>query len=229
MKFYVGVTDNEWFDFLSARKPDEVNFWQPGGGTFRILEPGELFLFKLHAPYNYIAGGGFFVRHSLIPTSLAWEAFREKNGTNTFEDLLLKINNYRRPRVFEPDPTIGCIILSNPFFFPEDDWIPVPKNWSPSIVRGKTYDTSESTGMHLWTEVQGRLSKNEIPITTEKGETPIAAEEVPLYGPEYLTHARLGQGTFRILVTEAYNRRCSITGERTLPVLEAAHIKPHAK
>jgi len=32
----------------------------------------------------------------------------------------------------------------------------------------------------------------------------------------------------RILVTDAYSRRCAITGERTLPVLEAAHLKPYS-
>jgi putative restriction endonuclease len=30
-------------------------------------------------------------------------------------------------------------------------------------------------------------------------------------------------------VTDAYSRRCAITGERTLPALEAGHIKPYAK
>jgi putative restriction endonuclease len=30
------------------------------------------------------------------------------------------------------------------------------------------------------------------------------------------------------VVTDAYERRCSITGERTLPALDAAHIKPHS-
>jgi putative restriction endonuclease len=30
------------------------------------------------------------------------------------------------------------------------------------------------------------------------------------------------------MVTDAYERRCAITGERTLPVLEAAHIKPYS-
>ena len=30
-------------------------------------------------------------------------------------------------------------------------------------------------------------------------------------------------------VTDAYNRRCAITGEKTLPVLEAAHIKPFSE
>lgn len=40
---------------------------------------------------------------------------------------------------------------------------------------------------------------------------------------------RLGQGAFRVLVTDTYNRRCAITQERTLPALEAAHIRPYAE
>ena len=39
---------------------------------------------------------------------------------------------------------------------------------------------------------------------------------------------RLGQSAFRVLVTDAYQRKCAISGERTLPVLEAAHIKPYS-
>jgi putative restriction endonuclease len=53
-------------------------------------------------------------------------------------------------------------------------------------------------------------------------------DEAPRYGPEYFARARLGHGAFRILVTEAYQKRCTITGERTLPVLEASHIRPYA-
>jgi putative restriction endonuclease len=30
------------------------------------------------------------------------------------------------------------------------------------------------------------------------------------------------------MVTEAYSFKCAMTGERTLPVLEAGHIKPYA-
>ena len=40
---------------------------------------------------------------------------------------------------------------------------------------------------------------------------------------------RLGQGTFRIAVTEAYERACALTGEHSLPVLDAAHIMPFSK
>jgi putative restriction endonuclease len=32
----------------------------------------------------------------------------------------------------------------------------------------------------------------------------------------------------RVMVTEVYSRKCAITGERTLPVLEAGHIKPYS-
>jgi putative restriction endonuclease len=42
-----------------------------------------------------------------------------------------------------------------------------------------------------------------------------------------IVYPRLGQGTFRVLVTDLYERRCAVTGERTLPVLEAAHIRPY--
>ena len=41
-----------------------------------------------------------------------------------------------------------------------------------------------------------------------------------------LVRQRLGQGTFRVMVTDAYQRRCAVTGERVLPVLQAAHILP---
>ena len=64
MMGFVGVTDNDWFVFLSQHPGiDEVRFWQPGGtGQFRALAPGDPFLFKLHAPQNFIAGGGFFAQ-----------------------------------------------------------------------------------------------------------------------------------------------------------------------
>lgn len=71
MKIYIGVTDDNWYNFLAENQPDEVNFWQPSGKqVFRVLAPNEMFLFKLHSPLDYIVGGGFFVRHSFLPVSL---------------------------------------------------------------------------------------------------------------------------------------------------------------
>src|SRR5580658_10624109 len=61
VKLVVAVTDGDWFDHLRGLPQlTEVNFWSPSDRTFRALEPGELFLFKLHAPRNFIVGGGWF-------------------------------------------------------------------------------------------------------------------------------------------------------------------------
>src|SRR5262245_60823069 len=72
MQAYVGVTDGDWFEVLRAQPSiDEVNFWQPSGNrVFRALAPGELFLFKLHSPHNYIVGGGLFAHATILPISL---------------------------------------------------------------------------------------------------------------------------------------------------------------
>lgn len=221
MRFWLGVTDKNWFDFLADRAPDEVNFWQPSGRPVaQFLEPGVPFLFKLHSPHNYVVGGGFFVRFSALPARLAWEAFGEKNGTPDYPTLKRRVEQYRGAAI-RADPEIGCNILNAPFFFAETDWIPVPEDWAPNIVRGKTYDTTENAGLRLWNQVEGRLHTW---IQAELG-----TSETARHGAAYLTRARLGQGAFRVLVTEAYERRCAITGERTLPVLEAAHIKPYAE
>jgi len=220
MKYWVGVTDKAWFERLRAQTPDEVNFWQPSGKPLaNFLEPGVPFLFKLHAPDNYVVGGGFFVRFSALPARLAWEAFREKNGVADYAALRRRIEQYRGAT--KGDPEIGCNVLNGPFFFDEKDWIPVPESWTPNIVRGRTFDTEETHGSRLWNAVSEHLRAGAVPATR--------SEEPARYGADYLTHARLGQGAFRVLVTEAYERRCAITGERTLPVLEAAHIKPYSE
>lgn len=119
MKAYVGVTDREWFDFLRARPGiDEVNFWQPSGGRrFSVLQPGDLFLFKLHAPVNAIVGGGVFLWADNFPAWLAWEAFEEKNGASSFEAMRLRIERYRRHPISATGvEQIGCILLGEPFF-----------------------------------------------------------------------------------------------------------------
>lgn len=81
MKFWVGTTDGAWFKHQALSGHDEVNFWQPHGAVaYSGLQPGSLFLFKLKKPHNHIAGGGFFVRSTELPLSLAWDTFGPKNG-----------------------------------------------------------------------------------------------------------------------------------------------------
>lgn len=228
MRFYVGVTDNEWYAYLAQLQPDEVNFWQPGGTmVFRAVDQYAPFLFKLHSPYNFIVGGGFFVRHSFLPLSIAWESFQQKNGAPDYLTFRTAIMKYRERsgRDGDGDPVIGCIILTDPFFLPKDQWIPVPHDWSPNIVQGKTYATESPEGARLWEEVRVRLEAAPA-LAGNKAADFVVRER---YGSEYLICPRLGQGAFRVLVTEAYNRRCAITGEKVLPVLDASHIKPYAE
>ena len=79
MKFFVGITDEQWFYFLAEKAPEEVNFWRPRDKSqFRAIREGAPFLFKLRSPNNFIVGGGFFVRHLFLPVSLAWDAFGMK-------------------------------------------------------------------------------------------------------------------------------------------------------
>lgn len=214
---FVGVTDKNWYKQLSASGADEVNFWTPGGQPFTALKEGGMFLFKLHYPENCIVGGGFFVRFSIIPPFLAWQAFGEKNGTKTYAELLSRINKYRPNSSRESNPNIGCIILSEPFWFDEKDWF-TPLEWSKNIVKGKAYDSETEVGKRMFEMVMQRISHSNFESSVD----------APRY-TESLTKHRIGQGGFRVIVTEAYQRKCAITGEKTLPVLEAAHIKPYSQ
>lgn len=232
MNFYLGVTDIDWFRYLSKINPEDINFWQPGGKTvFKAVNPGEPFLFKLKSPYNSIAGIGFFSTHSILPISMAWEIFGNRNGVGSYEEFYSKIKSLRNENnPINQMPNIGCVVLTNPVFFNEEDWIPVPVNWSPSIVQGKAYSTNETIGQNLWNKVENVLFKYNSLNEAEGLKSQLIFEESEAqYGKSILRKVRLGQGAFRVMVTDAYSRKCAITGEKTLPVLEASHIKPYAK
>src|SRR4029077_12813123 len=146
VKLVVAVTDRDWFEHLRSRPHlSEVNFWSPGAASFRALEPGELFFFKLHAPANYIAGFGVFAHANTLPCSLAWEAFGEANGAVTLQEMRTRITRYRQASPGDrSDFIIGCRVLSPAFFFSEDNWLEVPQTWSRNIVSFKTYTTDDA-------------------------------------------------------------------------------------
>lgn len=230
MKFWMGVTDNNWFRFLATKRLDEANFWQPSAKAPFLNAPAGLpFLFKLKRPYNHIAGGGFFVAYSTLPVTLAWEVFGEKNGAaslDEFRGMLEPISSAR-----SHNDEIGCTVLTNPVFFEESDWIADPPGWSGNIVRGKMYDSTENNGSIIWNRIQSLLLPvaGEIRPLIPASESGVREPTGNKYGPPALVKPRLGQSSFRVLVTDAYKRRCAITGENTLVALEAAHIAPYSK
>lgn len=221
LRLVVAVTDSAWFNRLRGAQPlDEVNFWSPSPRSFVALKPGELFLFKLHAPINKIVGGGIFAFANVMPLQLAWEAFGQANGAANLEEMRSRILRYRRSAPVGPIE-IGCRILTQPFFLPESRWIDAPPSFTRNIVSFKGYDTAESEGRLLWETVSRSAESTRAN----------ALDEPPQerYGEPVLVRPRLGQGAFRLLVTDLYRRRCAITGERTLPALDAAHVQPFAE
>lgn len=230
MRLYVAVTDNDWFALHASKSEvEEVNFWRPSPeATFKALHPGELLLFKFHAPENFIAGGGSFTRFLQLPVNLAWATFGEANGVRSLSEMRERIAYYRRSSITaHEDPTIGCIMLAEPYFWNRADWISCPVDFKLNTVAGKGYDSETETDKELWNAVSERLMRSRTEVL-EPGTATSAAIETRGYGKPQIVLPRLGQGLFRILITDAYSRRCAVTEERTLPVLEAAHIKPYA-
>ncbi len=153
-----------------------------------------------------------------MPCSLAWEAFGESNGAASLVEMRARIAKHRHSEADDRiDFQLGCRILTQPFFFSEDRWIAAPASPNSPF---KTYSTDEPDGLALWNAVQEKLLTH---TTRELREAPAR------YGEPVLVRPRLGQGAFRVLVTDSYDRRCAVTGERTLPALDAAHIRPFAE
>ena len=214
MRFVVAVTNNSWFAYLRARAMDEVNFWSPGTAAVN-LAPGTLWLFKLHAPVNCVVGGGYFVHRTQLPLRMAWDTFGEENGAPTYDTFRKLIGKDG------PGDVIGCTVLSETFYWPEELWLPSPPNWSKNIVSNKRYDANAPAIATFWQSVVERLP----PAASLQAETPVSS----WIGKPVLRIPRLGQGGFRAQIIDAYARRCAVTGERTLPALEAAHIVPFAE
>ncbi|QJB70268.1 HNH endonuclease [Parasphingorhabdus halotolerans] len=228
-------TDPNWFDYLAAHDNiDEVNFWQPSGhAKFGAVSPGELFLFKLKAPRNVIGGFGVLSQASNLPLSLAWDAMGTKNGAASFDDMRARVGQYRKEVNPAADCVIGCRIVVQPVFFPQELWIPQPDSWANSIVVGKTYDTETTEGMRLWEALQNSATQMSLQDSAnssylKEGSLPFS-HKGSKFGAPTLIKPRLGQGAFRLAVTDAYRRECGISHGRVLPALDAAHIRPYGQ
>jgi putative restriction endonuclease len=143
---WVANTDYDWYWCLRDLKetPDEVNFWQPSGGrSFHPIEVGAPFFFRLKQPHYAIAGFGLFASFQPAPAWLAWRSFGVKNGANTYAELVRRIARYNPKLAGVPieragSAEIGCIMVAQPVFFPEGDWIAEPRDWARNIVQSKS-------------------------------------------------------------------------------------------
>jgi HNH endonuclease len=230
----VANTDKQWFDHFrpndSLTVVDEVNFWRPlAQHRFRVLSVGEPLFFRLKHPYSAVAGFGFFAGEFALTINMAWEVFAAKNGDLSYERFVSRIREYRqRLGSRETDPAadhLSCLILRDAVFLPEADWLPwgLKQEWSKNLVTYKSYDLNEAAGRKLRELMQGihppevpDLLPDFVPVTADTR----TKREVPMF-------IREGQGTFRLRVCDAYGWKCAVTGERAVPVLEAAHIQSY--
>lgn len=165
--FYVGVTDSEWMEFLKTKyKNGEIekyiNFWKPGSQSFKALEEGDLFLFKRHTSISRkengeIVGGAYFVKYERIDADEAWERYGYGNGANSLYEMKASIRHYRERNNLEKGSEIGCIVLRDPFFLDEKDWVPSPEDWKKSIVSGKRYSILDEIGRNIYKSINSKI------------------------------------------------------------------------
>lgn len=226
----VAQSDARWFEYLRSRSEDgrldEVNFWRPLAQTeFKSLVPGDLFFFRLKHPVNAVAGYGYFAHAGRWPIRLAWEAFGDRNGDAAFEHFVARIAEYRRETPLETalgTRELTCIVLREVRFWRDDEFIhwDETQEWARNIVAYKRYDLAKPPGSLLANAV-----RNGEPQELLSPFEPISMDERVRVAMD--AAVREGQGAFRVRLLDAYQRRCAVTGERSLPVLEAAHIQPY--
>jgi putative restriction endonuclease len=159
---------------------------------------------------------------------MAWEVYGVANGARSLRQVRERLLHFRQRFGMVADPRqdfwVGCILLTGAVFFDDDDWVRIPEDWASNIVGGKGYDLGVGEGQRVWLECLART------LPFRPGSGVLADRPLPGgYGEPALLRPRLGQRSFRIAVLDSYGRRCAVTNERTLPALEAAHIRDYAE
>ncbi len=98
---------------------------------------------------------GIFARYEAATARLAWEAFREKNRTPSYDVMARRIAQYAKASGAQH--RIGCIMVTDPVFFSDDELVPQPRDWHKNVVSGAGYDLSEGDGKRIWDECQALL------------------------------------------------------------------------
>ena len=229
---FIAVTDTRWFEFLSSRategRIDEANFWSPKAAKpMRHFRPGEPVFLRLKRPHNVVVGYGFFAHFAELGLREAWQFFEWRNGDPDEVSFRRRIGDYRGVDLSDArteSGALGCTILRDLNLWPEGRWLPWgdAEDWKPNTQRGATVrDPLHASRLLAEIQFDGLQSPEDL----ADGFEPIEADERTVV--EARVVRREGQGTFKSRLLDAYGRRCAITGERTEPVLDAAHIQPY--
>lgn len=236
MKAYVFPTDTSWARYLAAlqqRDPGqtEANFWLPSSTRFAYLSPGDRFLFRSKADAGgQIIGGALYADYLRMRVSEAWRFYGEANGADSLEGLVSSIQRYRinNGAPFDPDPEIGCILLTDVTFVPRGDELPLPPSFPMNATRGRGYLPTHSDWSAVEEAFAQILLRADVPNLRPDSDaaTYLGPTTERIDGSHWI---RRGQRWFASKVMTSYQRRCAITGSHIAPTLQAAHIRPIAK
>jgi len=201
-------TDPTWLENIKNLKPDIVNFWSTRKTDLRTAPSN--FFFK--TVDQAIAGYATLKEVKPMTAGKAWVEFGERNGVNSEEELLRKLD-------VSGNDTIKCFILENPIFFENplesaDCGIPL------EYVIMKYLDEWETK--MIWNQV-----KEFEPIDQSKPETnsDVSGEVDRLS----VVESRPYQYNLKRKLIEIYHGKCAICDLDIPELLRASHIIPHSE
>lgn len=220
MTFAIANTDLDWFDTLKRESLGEVvNFWTPTPWNISGLQRGDPLYFMLKSPVRKIGGYGLFFEYRNMKASEAWRRYGLSNGVYDFEELVERTQAYaeKNSQTFTPnrDPDIGCIILSDPVVFDDDDFFK-PEDYgfefAKQVVKIKYFEAGEIP--HYQSSINVAADYELIDVKEGRKKHSYIKD-------------RVGQPAFRRAVLRAYKNRCAVTKSKVVEVLQAAHIQPY--
>lgn len=245
---YVANTDRQWFDYLTTiatpgaslariRTLGEANFWFPNAQSPHItsIAPGTPVFLRLKRPEYAIAGVGFFASYRMLDLDDAWLAFGRNNGDPDYDKFYRRILAYRTGRRSVEigsdeasramQPPLACMVLRGVELWPQDAWIPwgASEGFASQIVTGK-FESDPGRSARLMAAIQ---TVGEIRAAEFSEQFSLVDADGRTWRQRSTQAVREGQSTFRLRLLDAYEGQCAITGEHTLPVLDAAHIQPY--
>ena len=219
--FAIAPTTLSWFHQLrnEGLQGEVINFWTPTPWNINRLKKGDKLYFMLKSPIRKLGGYGKFVEYKNMKASDAWKKYGRDNGVDDLTNLITITSGYASKHSkfpVLPDPEIGCIILNEPEFFDDENFITdksIGVNFPSQVVKLKYFDTEETIEI---TPKEIRVSSNFDLVDSQKSKKKQLTQK-----------ERKGQSSFRKNILHIYEETCAVTGVQQKEVLEAAHIQTY--
>lgn len=219
------------FFAAQAEAHAELALWRPLSkqGSALLVGPGEPFMFgEMLASGSavQVRGGGVLSGVSRMFLTEMWEWFGEESGASSLTQLRQQYAAVTGGLDDGDDPEVEAILIYDVRFFAPSEYLEVPVDPVGFVLeRGAYFELDGRTDTDpivraVLTYVQPAPSTSQDEVTQ--------AVLTKIRGQAKAVVARIGQGAFKAMVSEAYKHHCALTGDKVRPVLEAAHIKSFA-